>query len=60
MLTDLNKEGKNFRNQVGICAIICWVFVIFVAIEQPTKIGDWIIVPIAAVAYSFLWLRMFL
>ena len=60
MLTDLNKKGRNFRNQMGICAIICWVFTIFVVLEEPDKLGDWIIVPLCAIAYTLIWLKMFL
>ena len=51
-------DAKNFKYQMGGCAIMCWVATIFVLIIDATKINELFIIPICGVIMSIIYFKM--
>lgn len=52
------KTAKNFRNQMLVCALLCWACTILTIVIKPEFIHEVIIVPIGAVILTNIYLNM--
>lgn len=52
------KEAKNFKTQMLVCSIICWLFIGFFAIMKPEALAEVMIVPIGGIILTIIYFRM--
>ena len=62
MTKETLKEAKNFRMQMMVCSIMCWiatlVFIIFIPAKNQDVSYDWIIIPIGGIIFSIIYFNM--
>jgi len=50
------RRMKAIQREVGILAIVLWIFTIIVMVVFPMKLVDWFMVPIGAIALTISFL----
>jgi hypothetical protein len=53
------KEAKNFKMQMGVCAILMWAATLaFIFIPHTNDDGGWMIVPVGAGIFTVIYFNM--
>jgi purine-cytosine permease-like protein len=52
------KEQKNFKMQMGWCAVMSWVATLLLAYKVPATVEEWMILPFGAIIFTLIHFKM--